>query len=59
MPDRHVVRLTFVDRLNKAPRITLDKENTEYRWFSIEEMKKLKEGLDKFVRELLKKELIK
>jgi ADP-ribose pyrophosphatase YjhB (NUDIX family) len=53
MPDRHVVRLTYLDHLSKTPKIKLDNENTEYEWFSVKEMKSLGKGLDKFAKELL------
>lgn len=52
---KHVVRLTY---LGKAKgKIKLDEEeNTEYKWFSLKEMKKIsKKNLDIYFAEVLKK----
>ncbi len=52
----HVVRLTYVGETKGEPK--LDKEeNVEYRWLSLEEIKRL-EDLDVYVREILKKDLL-
>lgn len=49
-PDKHVVRLTFVGEIDGEP--LLDGDHDEFKWFTIEELKTLK-NLDSFVRELL------
>lgn len=48
---RHVVRLTYVGKIDGD--VALNEEHTEYRWFSVEEMKALGELLDRFTRQIL------
>ena len=51
-PDRHVVRLTYTGEIEGEPK--LDEESTEFKWFTGEEIKQLKDGqLDKYFKELL------
>ncbi len=50
VPGRHVVRLTYVGTINGEPK--LDRDHTEFKWFTIEEMKIL-ENLDIYFKELL------
>lgn len=40
IPDRHVVRLTFIGRIEGQP--TIDEEHTEAKWFTSQEIKSLK-----------------
>lgn len=55
--NKHVVRLTYV--ANCEGEIILDTtENTEYKWLTLEEMKR-QEDLDQYVKEILDKGLIK
>lgn len=51
---RHVVRLTYTANITGEPQ--LNEEHTEFRWFTLEEMKKLTEAeLDIYFKELLDK----
>ncbi len=50
-PDKHVVRLTYLDKTKGKPQ--LDKEHISYKWFSLDEIKKQK-GLDQYSREVFK-----
>ncbi len=52
VPGRHVVRLTYLGAIEGEPK--LDGDNTEYRWFTIEELRQL-ENLDIYFKELLEK----
>ncbi len=55
---RHVVRLTYIANIDGEPQI--DEENTEWKWFSGEEIKKLTiDELDIYFKELLDKSIIK
>src|SRR3989338_832717 len=54
--EKHVVRLTYVADTEGEPVLDTS-ENTEYRWLSVEEIKK-QEGLDKYAKEVLEKNLI-
>lgn len=54
VPGRHVVRLTFVGNVLGNPK--LNEEHTEFRWLTMQEIKKLK-NLDSYFKELLDKEL--
>lgn len=51
-PARHVVRLTYVGKIEGEP--VLDGDHDEYRWFSREELFKL-DSLDRYFKELLEK----
>lgn len=54
--DKHVVRLTYV--ADCSGEVILDvSENLEYKWLSIDEIKK-QEDLDIYVKEVVEKELI-
>lgn len=53
---RHVVRLTYIGKIEGIPK--LDSDHTEYGWFTIEEMKAMR-NLDIYFLELLEKGLIK
>lgn len=56
VPGRHVVRLTYLGEIDGEPKI--NEENTEWRWFTIEEMKKLNpDELAQYFKELLYKGL--
>lgn len=51
---KHVVRLTYVVAIEGEPK--LNEEHTEYKWFTLEEMKKISEKeLDIYFKELLDK----
>lgn len=55
-PGKHIVRLTYIaDTEGESVLDTV--ENTEYRWLSLDEIKK-QEGLDKYAKEVLEKNLI-
>lgn len=51
---RHVVRLTFIANILGHPK--LNEEHTEFKWFTMEELRNLK-NLDIYFKELLEKEL--
>lgn len=55
LPDRHVVRLTYLGEISGAPK--LDEFRTEFGWFTLEEIKNL-EDLDIYFKELMEKRLI-
>lgn len=60
IPERHVVRLTYVANLNTNELVTLSEEESDYKWFSLKEMKVLpEENIDIFLKEVLDKDLIK
>lgn len=49
---KHVVRLTYLGEIEGEP--VMDEDNTEYAWFSLEQVKQLvPEILDSFVKELI------
>jgi len=52
VPGRHVVRLTYTGCIDGNP--TLDEDHTDFKWFTLEEVKQL-ENLDTYVREILEK----
>ncbi|MFC1612303.1 NUDIX domain-containing protein [Patescibacteria group bacterium] len=54
VPGRHVVRLTFTGVIDGEP--ILSDEHSEYGWFTIDEIKQ-KEGMDKFFKEIISKEI--
>lgn len=54
--ERHVVRLTYTADTDGEPVLDTS-ENVEYKWLSIEELKK-QEDLDIYVKEILYKDLI-
>ncbi|MCA9381916.1 NUDIX hydrolase [Candidatus Dojkabacteria bacterium] len=55
---RHVVRLTFIGRIEGEP--ILDEEHDEYRWFTFDELESLPESeLDIYVRDLINRGLFK
>lgn len=55
IPGRHVIRLSYVGEANGKPKIN-NEEHTEFKWFTIGEMKQL-EGLDIYFKKLLDKGL--
>ena len=55
VPERHVVRLTFVGEIEGEPEI--DDDHTEFRWFTAEQIREI-ENLDKYVKELIEKKVI-
>lgn len=55
--DEHIVRLSFVVHMDGNP-ILDTSENTEYKWLSVEELQNM-EGLDRFVKEILDKGILK
>lgn len=55
IPGKHVVRLTYTGKAVGEPRLCGD-EHVEVRWFSRRELEAL-EGLDQYLREILKKVL--
>lgn len=50
VPGRHVIRLTYAGDIEGTPQI--DEDHMEWKWFTAEEMRKLKD-LDTYFRELL------
>jgi ADP-ribose pyrophosphatase YjhB (NUDIX family) len=51
--EKHIVRLSYVAETEGEP--TLDtEENTEYKWMTVEEIKK-QAGLDNYVKEIVEK----
>jgi ADP-ribose pyrophosphatase YjhB (NUDIX family) len=50
VPDRHVVRLTYLGNIAGQPK--LNDDHVECRWFALEEIKKLAD-LDEYFKELL------
>lgn len=54
VPGRHVVRLTFTANIEGSPQI--DHDHSEFKWFTMEELKNL-DNLDIFFKELLEKGL--
>ena len=50
-PDKHVVRLTYIAEIEGEP--ILDEDHTDYKWFTVEEMKGLGSQLDGYFGELL------
>lgn len=57
IPDRHVVRLTYIGKIEGEP--ILDEDHDEYRWLDITDMKAMSENqLDIYFKELLDKGLI-
>lgn len=57
VPGRHVVRLTYVGEIDGQPQ--LDGDHTEFRWFTLQELRELgEEHLDIFFKELLDKKII-
>lgn len=52
VPGRHIVRLTYLGDINGEPE--LDTDHTEFRWFTIKEIKAL-DGLDRYFKELIDK----
>ncbi|OGE74127.1 MAG: hypothetical protein A3I07_00215 [Candidatus Doudnabacteria bacterium RIFCSPLOWO2_02_FULL_42_9] len=50
--DKHVVRLTYVAEIEGEPR--LDEDHSSYRWFTLDELRKLSE-LDMYFKEVLEK----
>ena len=55
--EKHVVRLTYVADIDGEPVLDLS-ENVEYKWLTLEEMRK-QEDLDIYVKEILEKGLVK
>jgi 8-oxo-dGTP pyrophosphatase MutT (NUDIX family) len=53
--NRHIVRLTYVGEANGE--VILSDEHTEYKWLSLEEIKKL-EPIDQYLKEILDRKLI-
>ncbi len=54
MKDRHIVRLTYAGEIDGEPK--LSEEHTDFKWFSIEELKHFNNGnLDMYFKELLDK----
>lgn len=50
---RHVVRLSYLGKVEGTPK--LNEENTEYRWFTLEEIKKIpSKDLDEYFLKILK-----
>ena len=54
LSSKHVVRLTYAANIEGEPK--LDEDHTEYGWFTLEEMKNLKD-LDIYFGEILKNEI--
>jgi len=54
--DKHVVRLTYVAKIDGNPKLDLS-ENTEFRWLSVSDMLRMSD-LDSYVKEIIEKGLI-
>lgn len=54
--EKHVVRLTYIANIEGEPILDIS-ENTEYKWLSLDEMKKHDE-LDVYVKEIVDKGII-
>jgi 8-oxo-dGTP pyrophosphatase MutT (NUDIX family) len=56
---KHVVRLTFKSRLARKPKVKLNEEHFQYKWFSKKELKRMNTRiLDKFFKEVLTNKLV-
>ncbi|MBI4895707.1 MAG: NUDIX hydrolase [Candidatus Aenigmarchaeota archaeon] len=55
-PEKHVVRITYSGVIDGEPKIS-DEDNTEFRWFSLEEIKSLK-NIDIFLKEVFEKRIL-
>ncbi len=53
--DRHVVRLTYIARINGQ--VKLDEDHSEYRWVTIDELRAI-ESIDRYLKELLTRAII-
>lgn len=54
LPERHIVRLTYVGTISGDP--IIDQDHLEFGWFAMAQIKALsKKELDSYVRELLEK----
>ena len=51
VPNKHVVRLTYIGRANGEP--VLDFENTNFGWFTAEKIYSMKDELDQYLEELV------
>ena len=59
VPDRHVVRLTYIASIDGTPHAADPDENTECRWFSLEEMRAMpRETFDRYAGEVLAANLV-
>jgi ADP-ribose pyrophosphatase YjhB (NUDIX family) len=57
VPNRHVIRLTFIGNIEGQP--SIDEDHLEAKWFSAHEIKNLKpEELDPYFRELVEGKII-
>ena len=56
LTNKHIVRLTYSANIKGNPKLSED--HTDFKWFSLEELKNL-ENLDIYVKELLDKSMIK
>lgn len=56
VPGRHVVRLTYTGTIDGQP--TIDTDHLEFKWFTLDELKKLDKELDPFFKELLDKKIL-
>lgn len=57
VPGKHIVRLTFVGEIEGQPQLS-DRDHTEVKWFSPEEIKSMGSELDPFFKEFLDKKII-
>ena len=54
-PDRHIVRLTFIGKVKNDFKVKIDEEHTDYKWFSLKQLKEIPKGkINDFVYELIK-----
>ncbi len=51
--NKHIVRLTYVARVTSKKPLKLSEEHSEYKWFDLIELSRLKD-LDKYLRLILK-----
>lgn len=57
---KHIVRLTYLGKLQANAEVKLDDESTQYKWFSIRELQKMTDqDLDIYFKDLVDKKLIK
>ena len=60
LPERHVVRLTYIGSFDTNEQVTLSEEESDYKWFTLKEIKALpKENIDRFLKEVLDNDLVK
>lgn len=58
--EKHVVRLTYLSKTDKPLKIKLDEEHTDYKWFNLNTLRKMKAGkINKYFKMLLDSGVVK